>query len=93
MALILPSFILLSQTKFYDPFRIFGAIAASIAAVAWIFERINDTPNFITEWMEKGLVYAPWGIGFLAVAAVLSYFYGENKKNLSEEDPSVSTLF
>ena len=79
MALILPSFILLSQTKLYSPFRVFSAIVASIAAVAWIFERVSDTPNFITEWMEKGLIYAPWGIGLLAICAVLSYFYAKNK--------------
>jgi hypothetical protein len=79
MAVILPSFILLSQTKLYSTCRIFGAISASIAAVAWIFERISNTPNFITEWMGKGLIYAPWGIGFLAIYAVLSYFYFKNK--------------
>ena len=80
MAVILPSFILLSQTKMYSPFRVFGAIVASIAAVAWIFERISNTPNFITLWMEKALPYAPWSIGLLAVVAVLSYFYAKKIK-------------
>jgi hypothetical protein len=79
MAVILPSFILLSQTKMYSPFRVFGAIAASIAAVAWIFERISNTPNFITEWMQNALPYAPWFIVLLAIGAVLSYFYVKNK--------------
>ena len=79
MAVILPSFILLSQTKLYSLFRIFGAIAANIAAVAWIFERVSDTPNVITEWTGKVLIYAPWGIGLLAICAVLSYFYAKSK--------------
>lgn len=82
MAVILPSFILLSQTKLYLPFRLFGAIAASIAAVAWIFERVSDTSNFITEGMENALIYAPWGIGLLGFCAVVSYFYGKNKEIL-----------
>jgi HupE / UreJ protein len=83
MAVILPSFILLSQTKLYSSFRIIGAIAASITAVAWIFERVSHTPNFVTVWMEKALSYAPWFIVFLAIHAVLSYFYFKNKGLLS----------
>jgi hypothetical protein len=82
MAVILPSFVLLSQTKLYAPFRIFGAIVASIAAIAWIFERVSNTPNFITVWMEKALPYAPWLIVFLAIGAVVSYFYVKKKRNL-----------
>jgi HupE / UreJ protein len=81
MAVILPSFILLSQTKLYAPFRIFGAIVASIAAIAWIVERVSNTPNFITEWMENALPYAPWLIVFLAIGAVASYFYFKKKGN------------
>jgi HupE / UreJ protein len=83
MAVILPSFILLSQTKLYAPFRIFGAIAASIAAIAWIFERVSNAPNFITVWMEKALPYGPWLIVFLAIGAVVSYFYFKKKGTLS----------
>jgi hypothetical protein len=79
MCLILPSFILLSQTTLYAPFRIFGAIAASIAAIAWIVERVSETPNIITESMANGLVYAPWCIGVLGIFAILSYFYGKIK--------------
>ena len=79
MAVILPSFILLSQTKSYRPFRIIGAILASIAATSWIFERISNTPNAVTLGMEKALPYAPWLIVFLAIGAVLNYFYVKNK--------------
>jgi hypothetical protein len=74
MTLILPSLILLSQTKLYPPFRIGGAIVASIAATAWVFERISNTPNFVSLWMGKALPYAPWGIGLLAIVAVFGYF-------------------
>jgi HupE / UreJ protein len=81
MALILPSLILLSQTKLYPPFRIGGAIVASIAATAWVFERISNTPNFVSLWIGKALPYAPWFICLLAIVAVFSYFF-KNKTEM-----------
>lgn len=75
MAMILPSLLLLSQTPFYKPFRVMGAIEASIAAIGWVFERTLNVPNIITQSIEEMLPYAIWGIGFLMIFAIMSYYF------------------
>jgi hypothetical protein len=41
VTLTIPWLLLLSQTRFYTPFRIGGAVLAGIAAVVWAVERIS----------------------------------------------------
>ena len=79
--LTVPSLILLSkQPKIYDFIRIFSALAAGIAAIAWVFERISGNSNFITEGVENVFAYGRWLILGLAILAIGSYFL--NKKEV-----------
>jgi hypothetical protein len=73
MALIIPSLMLLSQTKSYTFIRTSGAIFAAIAAIAWIFERVLGKPNPITEGVAVIANYGTWLIGALLLMALVSY--------------------
>jgi hypothetical protein len=81
MALILPCFLGMSQTTIYPFFRVVGAVIASLAAIAWMAERMTNTPNFMTVRIEMLLPYALWLIIFLAVMAVTSCFYFKKRVN------------
>ena len=43
-----PILFLLSRTKQYDLIRKAGAVLMMVLAFAWLIERIQDKPNFIT---------------------------------------------
>jgi hypothetical protein len=77
MALIIPSLMVLSTTEWYSVVRISGAIFATIAATAWIFERILEKPNPITEGVAVIANYGTWIIGALFLAALASYIKGK----------------
>jgi HupE / UreJ protein len=78
VALTIPSLIVLSKnSKIYDFIRIFSALAAGVAAMAWIFERTSGENNFITEGVEFVFGYSRWLILGLAVLALGSYFWGK----------------
>ncbi|MCU0338761.1 MAG: HupE/UreJ family protein [Spirosomaceae bacterium] len=47
----IPWLIVLSQTRFYTPFRAVGAVLVSIAAVGWVLERTTGQPNAITDFI------------------------------------------
>jgi hypothetical protein len=47
--LVFPILILLNKTRYYTQIRQIGAIIMMIFAFAWMIERIQDKPNFITE--------------------------------------------
>ncbi|MDZ7898658.1 MAG: hypothetical protein U5N85_11625 [Arcicella sp.] len=47
--LVFPVLILLSKTRYYPQIRQIGAIIMMILAFAWMVERIQEEPNFITE--------------------------------------------
>lgn len=52
--IVMPFLLFLSKKEhFYKYFRVIGAVLASIAAFAWLIERITSTPNFITIFIEK----------------------------------------
>jgi HupE / UreJ protein len=78
---VIPWLILLSRTSFYSKFRVIGAILATIAAVAWIIERLSEKSNFITESITKATSYAVWILGVLIFGAILAYSL-EKKKEL-----------
>lgn len=46
-----PVLFLLSKTRYYTIVRQVGAILMMIMALAWMIERIEEKPNFITEWL------------------------------------------
>jgi len=52
MAFIIPWLIVLSKTQYYSIFRTAGAVLVSVAAFAWIAERVSGQSNFITSWIE-----------------------------------------
>ena len=47
--LVFPVLIILSKTPYYKLFRQVSAIVMMILAFAWMIERIQDKPNFITQ--------------------------------------------
>jgi HupE / UreJ protein len=75
MLLVIPWLLLLSQTQYYAPFRIGSAILAAIVSIAWIFERVSDKGNFITQNFALLAPYTAIGLMFLAVFSMLLYFY------------------
>ncbi len=50
--LIFPVLILLNKTRYYAQIRQVGAIIMMILAFAWMIERIQEKPNFITELLS-----------------------------------------
>lgn len=79
IALVIPWLILLSQTAFYKWFRIAGALFAAVAAVAWIAERVSDTPNAISNFLQNVSEHAHLGVLMLALMALLAFGLQFNK--------------
>lgn len=50
--LVFPVLLLLSQTRYYAIVRKTGAVLMMLMALAWMIERIQEKPNFITEWIS-----------------------------------------
>lgn len=46
-----PVLFLLSETRYYTMVRQVGAVLMMVMALAWMIERIQEKPNFITEWL------------------------------------------
>ncbi len=74
ITITIPWLILLSRTRFYGIFRIFGAILAGISAIGWIVERLFQQTNFVTLGIERVTDYSFWLLFILAFVAVLGYF-------------------
>jgi HupE / UreJ protein len=74
MAMTLPFLMLLSRVPTYKYVRMGGAIAAAIVAVAWMTERFLEKSNIITVFVGNATQYAPYGIGILACAGVITLF-------------------
>jgi len=68
----IPWLILLSQTPTYKYVRVGGAIISGIVAIAWILERVTQTPNFVSAFVNKAAEQARWLILILAVLALVS---------------------
>lgn len=73
LTITVPWLILLSQTPVYKTFRISGAVSASIASLAWIWERSTGNSNIITLFIANEYPKAAWLVGALAVLSVVSY--------------------
>ncbi|QDK77524.1 HupE/UreJ family protein [Spirosoma sp. KCTC 42546] len=71
IGLAIPWLMLLSRTPTYRIVRLTGAFLAAIAALAWVVERITGQPNFLTKGVEQVASYAPYGLGVLALMALL----------------------
>lgn len=51
IAVAFPLLFLLAKTSFYGPIRTVGGVMMMILAFAWMVERIQESPNFVTEWL------------------------------------------
>jgi HupE / UreJ protein len=67
VAFIIPWFILLAQTNYFKFIRIPFAILVAIAAIGWILQRITNQNNFITNSVDKSLLFSHWIIVGLAI--------------------------
>ncbi|GAB3022053.1 HupE/UreJ family protein [Spirosoma pulveris] len=76
IGLTIPWLILLSQTPSYPTVRIFGAIFAAIAALAWVAERVSGQTNGITALIEQTANYSPFLLAGLALLAVIAWGRG-----------------
>jgi hypothetical protein len=88
ITLTVPWLLLLSQTPNYRLVRIVGAVAATVAAGAWILERVLAQSNPLTTLVTRAAQHAPWLLALLAVVAVLSYWSERNKYDSSTTTPS-----
>jgi hypothetical protein len=73
IALTGPWLLLLScSPRAYAGLRVGGAAFAGMAALAWLAERLTGRPNAVTGAVERLADVAPWLLGVLALAALLS---------------------
>lgn len=85
IALTIPWFILLSQTRQFKYVKNFFACLVAIASIGWILQRITGTDNFISIQIDKVFLFSPGFIGILgAVAAVMYTFQKVSEKKTSE---------
>jgi hypothetical protein len=68
----IPWLIILSQTPTYKYVRVGGAIISGVIAIAWILERITQTPNIVSAFVNKATEQARWAILILAALALVS---------------------
>lgn len=74
IAVTVPWLILLSQTPAYATVRVAGALAAAVAALAWIIERLSSQGNPLTALVARVAQCGPWLLAALAVVATVSYW-------------------
>jgi len=70
--LIIPWLIILSKNDHYTWIRLGGAVFAMIAALAWMIERIQFSPNFVSTAVDNFLSKGKWIALFLMICAALS---------------------
>ncbi len=75
IALVIPWVILLSQSTLFRPFRYFAASLATIAAFAWLFERISTKPNLVSVWLENTKDQAIWLLLGLITMSLASFIF------------------
>ncbi|MBI1228011.1 MAG: HupE/UreJ family protein [Bacteroidetes bacterium] len=87
--LTMPWLIILAKNKFYHIWRISGAIFAIIASLAWTIERITDTPNMVSIFVQQIFNQGKWIILVLPVLAAVSYLVlryksADNQKSIRQ---------
>jgi len=53
IAAALPPLLLVSRTTLYTAFRYFGALFAGIASIAWMMERVTNSPTLVGRWVQN----------------------------------------
>ncbi|MDX2069771.1 MAG: HupE/UreJ family protein [Haliscomenobacter sp.] len=81
IVLCLPALILISQCAVNGKFRNVFAATVSIAALAWLLERISGEPNLLTKAIAQGINYAPFCL--LALTIVAFFLYWAEHKSFS----------
>jgi hypothetical protein len=78
--LIIPSFIMMSQTHYFKFIKNTLASFVVFIAAGWILERISHKTNFIVQSAEIILVYTFLIISLLYAIAILTYFLSKSSK-------------
>ncbi|HEY9048241.1 MAG TPA: HupE/UreJ family protein [Ohtaekwangia sp.] len=73
IALIIPWFIMLSQTTQFIYFKNTFACLVGLASVGWIVQRITGADNFISTRVDKVFLFSPWLMAALALLAAVLY--------------------
>ena len=70
VVLLLPALVVGSRTRFYSPARLALAGFAALASLAWLVERVSDTPNAIAAAFAE--VLPPLGLVLVALSLVIA---------------------
>ena len=70
VVLLLPALVGGSRTRFYRPARLALAGFAALASLAWLVERVSDTPNAIAVAFAE--VLPPLGLALVALSLVIA---------------------
>jgi hypothetical protein len=70
IALTIPWLMMLSRTSFYRSIRLTGAWLATVAALAWVVERVTGQGNVLSKGVEQLANYAPYLLAILALLAL-----------------------
>ena len=70
VVLLLPALVVGSRTRFYRPARLALAGFAALASLAWLVERISDTPNAIAAAFAA--VLPPLGLVLVALSLLIA---------------------
>lgn len=81
--LVMPWLMILSPFKIYKWVRIFGAILAAIAALAWMAERITGRGNIVSVYLLTNTHLFVWGIIGLALFSIV--YFQVNKRNIQTQ--------
>jgi hypothetical protein len=63
--------------------RIFGALVAGIAAIAWILERYFEKSNFVSEYVQ---IIANQSFGIVFGLAIFTLLYKTVSKNFYKKE-------
>ena len=85
ITIIFPWFLLLSKTPYYFFCRVLLSILSTIAAIAWLFERISGNENFISKAAANINLYAIWYILILAIIAIVTYCIAASTFSLNKK--------
>lgn len=82
-----PWLIALSKYPLHRIIRIFGGTFAIIASIGWIFERVTDKSNIVSNYVEIILLNGKWLIAGLALIAITNEIYQQFRlrKRTSED--------
>lgn len=81
--LIVPSFLIMSQTQYFKKIKNILAIIIIIISIGWIFQRINDNSNVISVTTDMILAYKSYAFIGLYAIAIFLYFLNKNRKLIS----------